>query len=227
MDCLKKCKVFLAGDSTMSEYSESVAPRTGWGQVLGKYLPPSIQVINKATSGRSSKSFIDEGRLEEISTDIEQGDYLLIQFGHNDQKEDELRRTLPFSTYQSYLLEYLEVAFRKGATPILITPVQRRSFDDQGEFYDTHGEYPQAMRELASEKNVVLVDLSTLSKDLFTLLGSEKTKSLFLWLSPKEHPNYPDGVDDNTHFSSYGAKKVAELVAPALQSIIGIGKMKE
>jgi lysophospholipase L1-like esterase len=213
---MKKCKFYLAGDSTMSDYQEDVAPRAGWGQVLYKYLPTSIEVVNKAASGRSSKSFIAEGRLEEIATNIAEGDYLFIQFGHNDQKDDEERRTLPFTTYQSYLLEYIEVALRKGATPILITPVQRRSFDEQGKFYETHGDYPQAMKDLSSDKNVKLVDLSTLSKDLFTKLGSEETKRLFLWLKASEHVNYPDGVEDDTHFSQYGAEMVAELVAKAI-----------
>lgn len=205
-------RVFLAGDSTMSDYDASLAPRAGWGQVLGELLPPGVAVRNHAASGRSTKSFIDEGRLAAIEAELAPGDWLLIQFGHNDQKPDEARRTEPYGSYQDNLRLYIETARRKGAFPVLITPVQRRRFDASGSLEDTHGDYPAAMREQAYEAGVPLIDLTALSRERFEALGEERTKDVFLWLQPGEHPNYPDGVQDNTHFSENGAKEVARLV---------------
>lgn len=155
--------IFLAGDSTVSIYDSSVAPRTGWGQVLGDYMNKKVLVQNQATSGRSSKSFIDEGRLRKISDLIEKGDYLFIQFGHNDNKPDKERHTEPFSSYKRYLKKYIQHARNKQAVPVLITPVQRRSFDENNIFKETHGDYPLAMRQLAKQYEVPLIDL-TISK---------------------------------------------------------------
>jgi len=200
----------------MSQYDDTVAPRAGWGQLLHEFLPPYVHICNDASSGRSSKSFIMEGRLQRINENIEAGDYLFVQFGHNDQKEDSERHTSPFTTFKTYLQEYIDVARNNNATPILITPVQRRSFDDKGNFNDTHGDYPLAMEELAEESKIQLLDLASISTNLFIKMGPEQTKKIFLWLNPGEHPNYPDGVQDNTHFSYYGAKKVAGIVVQEL-----------
>lgn len=208
--------VFLAGDSTMCDYPADVAPRAGWGQKLGEFLKKEVVVYNDAVSGRSSKSFIHEGRLEQIAARMSAGDYLLVQFGHNDEKLDEERHTDPFTTYKSYLKRYIEAAVSKGAIPVFITPVQRRSFDEQGDLQDTHGEYPQAMKQLAEEYKVRLIDLGLKSKLLLEQLGPELSKRLFLWLEPGEHANYPGGVRDDTHFCAYGAEVIAKLVVEGL-----------
>jgi len=210
-------RVFLAGDSTMSNYDPELAPRAGWGQMLPEILPYGVGVRNHAASGRSTKSFIDEGRLAAIEAELQPGDLLMIQFGHNDQKPDEARRTEPFGTYKDNLYAFVEVARRRGASPVLITPVQRRSFDVSGMIEDTHGDYPAAMREVARETGVPLIDLGAASRRLFNSLGAERTKKLFLWLEPGEHPNYPEGVQDNTHFSEFGALEIARLVWDAMQ----------
>ncbi|MFS0635974.1 rhamnogalacturonan acetylesterase [Mesobacillus foraminis] len=212
--------VYLAGDSTVSSYDQTLAPRMGWGQVLDRYFDDKIVVKNEASSGRSSKSFIDEGRLDAILDEIEKGDYLFIQFGHNDQKiEDPSRYTEPYSTYKSYLKQYIDGARAKNALPVLVTPVERRRFTAEGLARDSHGEYPAAMKELAKEENVPVIDLTAKSKSLFQELGPEATKEVFLWLEPGEHMNYPEGVQDNTHFQEAGAEKIAVLVAEGLKEL--------
>lgn len=212
--------VYLAGDSTVSSYESTLAPRMGWGQVFGLYFDEKIVVKNEASSGRSSKSFIDEGRLEAILDQIEQGDYLFIQFGHNDEKmEDPARYTEPFSTYKSYLKQYIDGARAKKAIPVLVTPVERRRFTEEGIARDSHGEYPAAMKELAHEENVPVIDLTAKSKALFQELGPEGTKEVFLWLDAGEHANYPQGAQDNTHFQEAGAGKIAGLVLEGIKEL--------
>jgi len=213
------CKVYLAGDSTMCSYGESVRPRAGWGEKLGELLVEGIQVCNHASSGRSSKSFIHEGRLAAIEESIREGDYLFIQFGHNDEKPDEERHTDPYTTFPEHLRRYVDAALSRGAHPVLITPVQRRSFDENGSLRDTHGDYPDSIRQSAAEWGVPLVDLSVSSWRLFEELGPAGTKELLLWLEPGEHPNYPDGVQDDTHFCEKGAARIAGLVADGLRQL--------
>lgn len=196
----------------MCDYPATVEPRAGWGQFIQDFLPLGVEVCNAASSGRSSKSFIEEGRLEQITSKLKPGDFLFIQFGHNDQKEDEERKTLPFTTFKSYLKKYIQAARAANATPVLLTPVQRRSFNENGVFQDTHGDYSLAILELAKEEEVQLIDLGNLSKKLFVQLGPDESKKLFLHLSPDEFQNYPQGVIDDTHFSETGARKIADLV---------------
>ncbi|MFB3160209.1 rhamnogalacturonan acetylesterase [Neobacillus sp. 179-J 1A1 HS] len=210
--------VYLAGDSTVSNYDTSLAPRAGWGQVFDRLFDDKIVVKNEASSGRSSKSFIDEGRLDSILNQIEKGDYLFIQFGHNDEKvEDPTRYTEPYSTYKGYLKKYIDGARAKGATPVLVTPVERRRFTAEGIARDSHGVYPEAMKELGLEEKVPVIDLTAKSKALFQELGPEGTKDLFLWLGAGEQVNYPNGVQDNTHFQEAGAEMIAQLVLQGIE----------
>lgn len=211
-DINKKIRVFIAGDSTAATKLPEKRPETGWGQVIQEFFNDQVEFHNHAVNGRSSKSFINEDRLLAILNDITPDDFLFIQFGHNDEKDDIERHTDPFTTYKAYLLNYIEVARKAGAFPVLLTPIQRRSFDSDEILQETHGDYPLAMKELAVEHNVTLIDMSARSKVFFEKLGPEKTKELFLWLNPGESPNYPDGVNDNTHFSEAGAKAVAKLI---------------
>lgn len=216
---METVRIWMAGDSTMSDYDESVAPRMGWGQVLGRFLKPEAVVLNKAASGRSSKSFINEGRLDEIREGIGPGDYFLIQFGHNDEKPDEERRTEPYTTYKQYLKQYINAAREKGAHPVLLTPVERRKFDEAGRLVDTHGEYPAAMKQLAEEEDVPLIDLGAKTRQLLERLGPEESKRLFLWFEPGERENYPEGAQDDTHFSEYGAEQVARLALEGFREL--------
>jgi len=212
--------VYLAGDSTAASYSSSFAPRAGWGQVFNRYFDNYVVVINEAKAGRSSKSFIKEGRLKSILKQIEKGDYLFIQFGHNDQiRKDPNRFTMPYSSYKRYLKLYIDGARAKQAIPVLVTPVERRSFTNEGIARNTHGEYPNAMKELGLEEHVPVIDLTAKSKNLFQELGPEKTKDVFLWLDAGEKEKYPKGVHDNTHFQKAGAEKISRLVLVGVEEL--------
>ncbi|WP_438447628.1 pectinesterase family protein [Gorillibacterium sp. sgz5001074] len=208
--------VYLAGDSTVADYPHEKHPMLGWGARLHSLLEPGIRIVNAATNGRSSKSFIDEGRLDTVLAAIAEGDVLLVQFGHNDSKPDAERRTEAWSTYQEHLLRYIEGARAKGAYPVLISSVARRKFDENGVLQDTHEEYPAAMKQLAEREKVPFVDLSAKSFARMQELGPEKSLAWFTWLRPGENPNYPEGVQDNTHLNETGADTVARLVAEEL-----------
>lgn len=209
----KNIKIFTAGDSTAATKQEDKRPETGWGEKIIEFIPEGVEVCNIAANGRSTKSFMDEGRLKQILGSIGSGDFLFIQFSHNDEKEKPELHTEPFTTYKENLAIYVNSAREKGATPILLTPVCRRSFDENGKIVNTHGDYPAAMKEAAGELNVPLLDISARSKKLFDELGVEKSKEIFLWVKKGESENYPDGVEDNTHFCTYGAKEIARLIA--------------
>lgn len=198
-------RVFITGDSTASEYGTERAPRTGWGQVLQTYLDKTWQVRNHAQSGRSSRSFIDQGWLDGIAKDLRKGDVLLIQFGHNDEKiEDSARYNEPLQAYPQWLMRYVTLARERGATPILITPVARRKFD-HGQLLDTHGLYSQAVRDLAKREQVGLIDLGATSMDWLRALGDEPSKAFYMHVPDQNQA-------DDTHFQRRGAFAVACLV---------------
>ena len=201
--------LYIAGDSTAAQKYANAAPETGWGMAIPFFLQSSrLAVSNHAVNGRSSKSFVDEGRLKGILSAIRPGDLLLVQFGHNDEKrEDPTRYTEPWSTYQEYLRMYLDGARARGARPVLATSVERRRFDAAGKALPTHGEYPAAMRALAAEERVALLDVQALSLALWQRLGVEETKKYFNWTAAEQ---------DNTHFNPPGAIEVARLVAREL-----------
>ncbi|WP_462409143.1 rhamnogalacturonan acetylesterase [Neobacillus sp. Marseille-QA0830] len=208
--------VFLAGDSTVTDQRSSGYPYYGWGQMLPFFFTDAVAVSNHAGSGRSSKSFIKEGRLEKIWNSIRKNDFLLIQFGHNDEKDDE-RGTEPFSTFQDHLKIYIEGARKRGAIPVLISPMHRRSFDDEGKIINTHGDYIAAMEELSMKENVPYIDLAGKSKTLYESLGEEGTKKLFTWAAPGAYTKFPDGIEDNTHFQELGALEIAKLVVEGIR----------
>jgi pectinesterase len=208
--------VFVAGDSTAATWPLATAPKAGWGQALPPFLDDHrVQVDNEALSGASSKSFVEAGLLDKILGAIGPGDYLLISFGHNDEKTDD-RHTDPFTTYQQYLSMYIDGARAHRAHPVLVTPVERRRFDAAGHATASHGDYPLAMRSLGSAARVPVVDLTALSMALWDSLGVEGTKNYFLWQAPGQNPNYPDGVQDNTHFQAHGAIELARIVVREL-----------
>ncbi|MDX3529927.1 rhamnogalacturonan acetylesterase [Streptomyces sp. ID05-39B] len=200
--------LYIAGDSTAAQKFAEAAPETGWGMALPFFLHKDRPVANHAVNGRSSKSFVDEGRLDVILASIRPGDFLLIQFAHNDEKTtDPARYTEPWTTYQDYLRLYVDGARSRGARPVLATPVERRRFDAAGNALPTHGDYPAAMRALAAEEDVALLDLQALSLALWQKLGVEETKKYFNWTATEQ---------DNTHFNPPGAIAVARLVAAEL-----------
>ncbi|MFE9447496.1 rhamnogalacturonan acetylesterase [Streptomyces sp. NPDC006739] len=200
--------LYIAGDSTAAQKYADEAPETGWGMALPFFLRKEIQVANRAMNGRSSKSFVDEGRLDAVLSVIRPGDLLLVQFGHNDEKSaDPTRYTEPWTTYQDYLRRYVEGARAHGARPVLATSVERRKFDADGNALPTHGDYPAAMRALARRDGVALLDIQALSLALWQRLGVEATKTYFNWTATEQ---------DNTHFNPPGAIAVARLVAREL-----------
>ncbi len=200
--------LYIAGDSTAAQKYADAAPETGWGMALPFLLHRHLDVANHAVNGRSSKSFLDEGRLEPILSSIRPGDLLLVQFAHNDEKAaDPSRYTEPWTTYQEYLRRYLDGARARGARPVLATAVERRRFDADGRAVPSHGEYPAAMRALARRERVPLLDVQALSLALWQELGAEETKKYFNWTASEQ---------DNTHFNPPGAIAVARLVAREL-----------
>ncbi|WP_025875479.1 GDSL-type esterase/lipase family protein [Stenotrophomonas indicatrix] len=211
-------RLFIAGDSTAAEYGPERAPQAGWGQALQSYLDPArFEVRNHAKGGRSTRSFIDEGRLDAIGRELRRGDVLLIQFGHNDAKfEDRTRYTDPDSDYLRMLMRYVQVARDKGATPVLVTPVARLLYDF-GSLLDTHARYTLAMQQLATREHVALIDLNDRSMRWIRALGEQGARPYFLFVPEQKKA-------DGTHFSVAGANAVACLVLreavqvlPALQ----------
>ncbi|MGW2837569.1 rhamnogalacturonan acetylesterase [Streptomyces sp. NPDC001493] len=219
----------IAGDSTAAQKYADAAPETGWGMALPFFLGPGLRVANHAMNGRSSKSFIDEGLLAALLGDVRAGDFLLIQFGHNDEKTtDPLRGTDPWTTYQDHLRTYVTAARARHARPVLLTPVERRRFAEDGTAKPSHGEYPAAMRALAAEERVPLIDAQALTLARWQQLGPDATQEYFDWQAPGESPNYPDGVQDNTHFQPRGAIDVARITARALLDarVLGPGEVR-
>lgn len=210
--------LFIAGDSTAALKEPDKKPMSGWGEFFQTYFKEDLRVDNRAVNGRSTKSFMAEGRLAEIERDFRPGDYLFIQFGHNDGKhEDPDRYTDPAGEYRINLRRYVSAAQQLGGTPVLLTSVSRRRYLPSGLLDPQSVEgYPQAMRELARENGIILLDLFAATHRLYRLLGREGCRQLFVHLKPGEHPNYPEGLEDNTHFSDLGARLAAALVAEAV-----------
>ncbi len=207
--------IFLIGDSTVED---NKPPFRGWGWALPRYVQEDVKVRNCALSGRSSRSFREEGLFAPVEKELSAGDLLLIQFGHNDEKDDE-RHTDPDTTFPEELWRYCAFALERQAQPVLFTPVSRRFFVGKDSMMYTHGEYPRAIRKLAAEKNVPLVDLKKVSRELYLSLGEEKTAELFVRLKPGENPDFPEGHDDKTHFNEYGADVICRLAVKEMRGI--------
>ena len=207
--------IYIIGDSTVDD---NQPPFRGWGWALPRYVREGVTVKNHALSGRSSRSFRAEGLFEPVEKALGPGDLLLIQFGHNDEKDDE-RHTDPDTTFPEELWRYCAAALSRGAQPVLITPVCRRFFGGDGSLFYTHGEYPRAIRILAAEKGIPLCDLKAASRALYRSLGEQGTAELFVRLAPGENPDFPEGHDDRSHFNPHGATVIAGLVAERLKQL--------
>lgn len=215
----KTITLFMAGDSTMSIKKTEKLPETGWGMPFAKMFNETVKVDNRAANGRSTRTFISEGKWQSIVNDVQEGDYVMIQFGHNDQsKEKEDRYTSP-EDYKKNLELFVANVQAKNATPILLTPVVRRRFDKEGKFYDVHGVYPNLVREVAKEQHVLLIDMHLKTEQLLIQYGKDESKKMFLHLDTAQHINYPKGVKDDTHLNEYGAQLFAELAKKGLQEL--------
>lgn len=243
--------IFTIGDSTMANKKlEGENPERGWGQMLSRYFTDGITIDNHAVNGRSSKSFIDEGRWDNVLSKIQKGDYVFIQFGHNDEKDDPKRHTDPGTTFDANLRKFVEETRAKGGIPVLFNSIVRRKFGKSGadavadaikqddirngidpkapkevieegaKLIDTHGAYLDSPANVAKELNVAFIDLNSLTHKLVEDLGPEKSKELYLWVQPKTVPALPDGREDNTHLNVHGASIVAEMAAKAVAEAI-------
>jgi lysophospholipase L1-like esterase len=220
--------LYIAGDSTAALKGAGEKPMAGWGEYLQDYFQPSIHVNNCAINGRSTKSFLTEGRLDAINKEFQSGDYLFIQFGHNDEKkEDPSRYTHPDTEYRQYLNQYIESARHRGGIPVLLTSVSRRRFTSDGVLDPLSvGFYPTVMREVAKETKTPLLDIFVASQQLYQTWGEEESKKLFMHLPERTHPNFPTGIEDNTHFSEEGARQIAKLVVQAIEQATSFPELK-
>ncbi|MFN2604387.1 MAG: rhamnogalacturonan acetylesterase, partial [Gemmatimonadaceae bacterium] len=193
----QRITIHLAGDSTMAPKLAEKRPETGWGEMLQEFFDTSaVRVENHAVNGRSTRTFISEGRWKAIVDSLRAGDYVFIQFGHNDESQEKTDRYTPPADYRANLIRFVSDARAKGANPVLLTPVMRRKFDKDGNFQDTHGEYPDIVRSVAAEQHVPLIDLHRKTEQLLKLFGPSASTVLFLQLAPGENANYPNGVQD-------------------------------
>ncbi|MBK7288928.1 MAG: rhamnogalacturonan acetylesterase [Chitinophagaceae bacterium] len=216
----KQIKIFLAGDSTCAIKETKAYPETGWGMPFFNFWDSTVTVVNRAKNGRSTKTFIREGLWKSIVDEAKEGDYVIIQFGHNDESKDKAERYATPDTFKMNLTRFINEARNKKATPILFTPVSRRKFDKEGNAIETHTAYSALTKEVAKEQNVLFFDLDEKSRALYQQFGEDNSKLLFLQLQQGEHPNYPDGKIDNTHFNELGARLIAQLVLSELRKLV-------
>lgn len=230
--------IFMIGDSTMANKDLSAGNQErGWGHVLGGFFSEDVRIENHAVNGRSSKSFIDEGRWQAVVEKIRPGDYVFIQFGHNDEKTDAARHTEPGGSFDDNLRRFVRDTQAKGGIPVLFNSVVRRNFgknqdavaaDDvrsekstaveEGDtLVDTHGSYLESPRRVARECNVCFIDLNHATKQLVESLGVEGSKRLYMWIPAGVSPACPKGRQDNTHFNVYGARRVAALAVDSIE----------
>jgi lysophospholipase L1-like esterase len=209
----------MIGDSTMAD--KPVIPANaerGWGQMLPAYFKSTVRVENHAMNGRSTKSFLAEGRWAVITNKLTKNDWVIIQFAHNDEKQaDPNRYVPPFTDFKTNLTRYIVETRAKGANPILATAVARRSFTADGKLKDTHGDYIGATREVAAEQKVPLLELNTRSSEIVQALGPERSKKIYLWVGPDEFPSLEQPKEDNTHFCAYGATRICDLAVDEIQ----------
>ena len=211
--------VYMIGDSTMANKQPDKFPETGWGMPFSKMFDDNISVDNRSMNGRSTKSFINEKRWQPIVDALKEGDYVLIQFGHNDEKIDKPTVGTSIEEFKTNLIKFIVETRSVKAFPILLTPVNRWKFDSLGRFQDTHGAYPDAVREVAKTYNVPLIDMYNKSKALMDKIGPEASHKWFNQLEKGENLNYPNGIKDNTHFNPIGAKQMADLAVDGLKEL--------
>jgi lysophospholipase L1-like esterase len=214
----KKTTVWLIGDSTMANKEITAYPETGWGMPFSNFFDSTILVDNRAKNGRSTKSFINEKLWQPVVDNLAAGDYVFIQFGHNDEVPTKKTYTTE-EQFRNNLKRYVNETRAKKAFPVLITPVARRKFDSIGHVVGTHEVYSEIVRSVAAQLRVPLIELDKKSQALLQQFGPENSVLLYNHLQPGEHPNYPEGKADDTHFSELGARKIAEIVLQEIRNL--------
>ncbi len=209
--------IYIAGDSTASAYDPQTTSQRGWGQLLGEYLPDAV-VYNHAMAGRSTRTFLQEGRLQVLDGQMKAGDLLLIQFAHNDEGDKPERHTEPWADFTENLKTFIRFAQERGAYPVLLTPICMRVWKD-GRLQPTHGEYLTAIRVLAEKQQVPLIDLYAESFRIVSEAGEEGSKGLFMHLLPGEDPRFPEGKTDDAHTREAAARPFAAYVADGLKKL--------
>lgn len=210
----QKTTIYTIGDSTMANKKDPERnPEHGWAQVLQPFFKDSFVIENKAVNGRSTKSFINEKRWDSIYKKLKKGDYVFIEFGHNDEKiEDSTRYTNPHTSYRYNLIRFVKESREKGAIPILLTSIARRNFNEKGVLVPTHGDYPLTTRLVAQEYKVPFIDLEYYTELLEQSYGPEKSKQLHLHFKAGENAYYDKDKADDTHLSLKGATAIAQIV---------------
>lgn len=217
--------IFTIGDSTMANKNINGGnPERGWGMMLPGFFSEEIRIDNHAANGRSSKSFITEGRWKKVISQVKKGDYVFIQFGHNDEKPDDARHTDPGSTFDDNLRRFVNETRAKGGIPVLFNSIVRRNFIQPGDttktegnvLFDTHGAYLDSPRNVAKEMGVAFVDMNKITHDLVQGLGTVESKKLFMFVAPGRIAAIPKGREDNTHLNIYGARTIAGLTVDVI-----------
>ena len=204
--------IWLIGDSTVATYPEARKPLAGWGQVLNEYCNPDVVVKNHAVSGTTTRSFVTRKYWEKVLPELEEGDFLFIQFGHNDHYREKGEHIVSTEDYKKNLIQYVEEAKGKGAIPILVTPMCRRIFGENGKIKKEFDDYPDTMKAAAKETSTPLIDLEEISFQEFGKLTQEQTKDYFLYLVPDKYEAFPKGKTDGVHFQKNGARHLASWV---------------
>jgi lysophospholipase L1-like esterase len=219
--CPKKAiTIYMIGDSTMANKPLEDNPERGWGMMLQDHFNETVTVENHAMNGRSTRSFLYENRWQPIADKLKKGDYVIIQFGHNDESPEKMERYTKPDAFKTNLVFFVNDTRARKAIPILCTPVMRRRFDENGAFYDTHGEYPDIIRRVADSLKVPMVDLHRETEEVIRNLGPEASKKMFLFIQPGEYASLPNGREDNTHFSEWGAREVAGLFVEKINKLV-------
>ena len=211
--------LFMVGDSTMADKTElAISPERGWGQVFPTYLNSNVRVENHAMNGRSTKSFVDEGRWDSVLVRMHRGDALILQFGHNDAKYTDPKRYSSPEQYEANLRRMIRQAQERGVQVVVCTPICRRQFNAEGELEMTHGRYPAAAKRAAAGGGVPLLDMETITAEWLRRLGDEESKENVLNVTPGECEKYPEGKIDDTHLREAGALAVGAMVVEQLRA---------
>lgn len=208
--------VFISGDSTVTDYD--VEPYASWGQMIPRFFNEGISFANYAESGARLDSFKERGRFEKILSEVKPGDWVFIEFGHNDQKLSGPGKGA-YYFYMTHLKEYIDEVRSRGANPVLLTPTCRRYFDDEGHIISSHEDYPEAMRFIAQRENVPLIDLQEMTRTLYETLGVEDSKHAFVQYPAGTYPGQKDDLKDNTHFNPYGAYEISKCVIEGIKQL--------